>query len=165
MAEWISTAIFGITLVIMLIGLFGLIVPIFPGMLVMWLAALGFGVVTGFSTLGFWMFVLITLLAIAGSLVDNLFMTAGAHQGGADWSSIIMGVVAGVVGTVAFPPVGGLLLAPLTIFLIEWRKLNDWRKALQSIRGLAMGWGLAFVARFGIGVVMIICWIIWEWKG
>lgn len=165
MTEWISSAIFGITLVLMLIGLFGLIIPIFPGLAVMWLSALGFGLVKGFSTLGIWMFVLITLLAIAGSLVDNLFTTVGSRQGGAAWSSIIMGAVAGVVGTVMFPPIGGLLLAPLTIFLIEWGRNNDWRKALQSLRGLAVGWGLAFVARFGMGVVMIICWLIWEWKG
>ena len=82
MTEWISSAIFGITLLLLLIGLFGLIVPIFPGLAVMWLSALGFGLVKGFSTLGIWMFVLITLLAIAGSLVDNLLTTVGSRQGG-----------------------------------------------------------------------------------
>ena len=30
---------------------------------------------------------------------------------------------------------------------------------------LATGWGLAFVARFGIGVLMIILWIIWDLAG
>lgn len=165
MAEWLQTAIFGVTLVVMLVGLFGLIVPIFPGIMVIWLAALGFGVVKGFGTLGIWMFILITLLAAAGMVVDNVFMTAGARQGGAAWSTILLGVLAGIVGTILLPPIGGLILAPLTIFLIEWRKQADWRKALQSIRGLAVGWGLAFVARFGIGVLMIICWIVWEWKG
>jgi len=165
MAAWLQTAIFGITLVIMLVGLFGLIVPIFPGITVIWLAALGFGVVKGFNTLGIWIFVFISLLAVAGMLVDNLLMATGARQGGAAWSTLLLGVLGGVVGTFLLPPVGGLILAPVVIFLIEWRKQEDWRKALQSIRGLAVGWGLAFVARFGIGVLMIICWIIWEWKG
>lgn len=165
MAEWLQTAIFGVTLVVMLVGLFGLIVPIFPGIMVIWLAALGFGVVKGFGTLGIWMFIVITLLAAAGMVVDNVFMSAGARQGGAAWSTIALGVLAGIVGTILLPPIGGLILAPLAIFLIEWRKQADWRKALQSIRGLAVGWGLAFVARFGIGVLMIICWILWEWKG
>jgi len=164
MADWLQTTIFGITLVVMLVGLFGLVIPIFPGIIVIWLAALGFGVVIGFSTLGIWMFVLISLLAIAGMLVDNLLMGAGARQGGAAWSTLFLGVLAGVVGTILIPPIGGLILAPLTIFLIEWRKQGDWKKALLSIRGLAVGWGLAFVARFGIGVLMIILWIIWEWN-
>jgi uncharacterized protein len=162
MPGWLQTAIFGITLVVMLVGLFGLIVPIFPGILVIWLAALGFGIVVGFNTLGIWMFALITVLAVAGTLVDNVFMAAGARKGGAAWMTLALGVIAGVVGTVLFPPVGGLILAPLVIFLLEWRKQKDWRKALQSLRGMAVGWGFSFVFRFGIGILMIICWIIWE---
>ena len=162
MPEWLQTAIFGITLVLMLVGLFGLMVPVFPGMLVIWLAALGFGIVVGFNTLGIWMFALITVLAVAGSVLDNVFMAAGARQGGAAWTTLFLGVVAGVVGTILFPPVGGLILAPLVIFLLEWRKRKDWRLALRSIRGMAVGWGYSFVVRFGIGILMIICWIIWE---
>jgi uncharacterized protein len=162
MPDWLQTAIFGITLVVMLVGLFGLMVPVFPGMLVIWLAALGFGIVVGFNTLGIWMFALITVLAVAGSILDNVFMAAGARQGGAAWTTLFLGVVGGVVGTILFPPVGGLILAPLVIFLLEWRKRKQWRLALQSIRGMAVGWGLSFVVRFGIGILMIICWIIWE---
>jgi uncharacterized protein len=162
MPGWLQTAIFGITLLVMLAGLFGLIVPIFPGILVIWLAALGFGIVVGFNTLGIWMFAIITLLAIVGSVVDNVFMAAGARKEGAAWTTLILGIVAGVVGTILFPPIGGLILAPLVIFLIEWRKRKDWRLALQSLRGMAVGWGFSFVFRFGIGILMIICWIIWE---
>jgi uncharacterized protein YqgC (DUF456 family) len=162
MPGWLQTAIFGITLVVMLAGLFGLIVPIFPGILVIWLAALGFGIVVGFNTLGIWMFAIITVLAIVGSVVDNVFMAAGARKEGAAWTTLFIGVAAGVVGTILFPPVGGLILAPLVIFLLEWRKRKDWRLALQSLRGMAVGWGFSFVFRFGIGIMMIICWIIWE---
>jgi uncharacterized protein YqgC (DUF456 family) len=162
MPEWLQTAIFGITLVIMLVGLFGLVIPIFPGILVIWLAALGFGIVAGFKILGIWMFALITILAVAGMVLDNVFMAAGARKGGAAWTTLFIGVVAGVVGTILFPPIGGLILAPVVIFLIEWSKQKDWRKALLSIRGMAVGWGFSFVGRFGIGVLMIICWIIWE---
>ncbi len=162
MAAWLQTAIFGITLVVMLVGLFGLIIPVFPGMLVIWLAALGFGIVVGFNTLGMWMFGVITVLALVGTVADNVLMAAGARQGGAAWTTLVLGISAGVVGTIIFPPVGGLILAPLVIFLVEWRKQKDWRKALQTIRGMAVGWGLSFVGRFGIGILMIICWIIWE---
>jgi hypothetical protein len=162
MAELLQTAIFGITLLVMLVGLFGLIIPVFPGILVIWLAALGFGLVVGFNTLGIVIFIFITILAVVASVIDNVFMAAGARQGGAAWTTLILGITAGVVGTILFPPIGGLILAPLVIFLLEWRKQKEWRKAFQSIRGIAVGWGFSFVFRFGIGVLMIICWIIWE---
>jgi len=71
---WLDTSITAITLIIMLIGLFGLVIPIFPGIFVIWLAALGYGAVTGFSTLGVVLFVLITLLMVIGIVIDNFLM-------------------------------------------------------------------------------------------
>jgi hypothetical protein len=29
---------------------------------------------------------------------------------------------------------------------------------------MAAGWGLAIVSRIGIGVAMIILWLVWAWK-
>ncbi len=99
MPDWLDISIFAITQVVMLVGLFGLLVPLFPGIVVMWLAALGYGVVTGFSTLGIVLFIIITLLMLAGTLVDNVLMGAGARKAGASWLSIAAALVAGVVGT------------------------------------------------------------------
>jgi len=165
MPSWLDLSLFAVTLIVMLVGLFGLLVPVFPGLVVIWLAALGYGVLAGFHTLGIWLFALITLLMIVGSLVDNLFMGAGARQGGASWLSIAVATVAGIAGTLFFPPIGGLVAVPLAILIVETLRHRNFRLALQAFRGLAVGWGLAFVVRFGIGVVMIMVWIIWDWKG
>src|SRR5512135_2335280 len=115
MPAWLSASIFSITLVLMLVGLFGLIVPIFPGITVIWLAALGYGVVTGFNTLAWVMFGVITVLMIVGVTIDNVLMGAKAHKEGAAWSSLALGMLAGVLGTIFLPPVGGILAAPLAV--------------------------------------------------
>ena len=164
MPEWLGLPLFILTLVIMLVGLFGLAVPVFPGIVVIWLAALGYGAASGFSTLGIWMFVFITLLMLVGTLVDNLFMAAGSRKGGAAWLTLVLCMVAGVAGTFLLPPIGGLIAAPLVIWLLEFHRQRDWRKALQTVSGLAVGWGMAFVVRFGMGVLMIILWLIWHLK-
>lgn len=165
MPEWVVASINIITLAVLLTGLFGLIVPVFPAMAVMWLAALGYGVVSGFGTLGLWMFGLITLLALVGAAIDNVLMGVGARQGGASWAALALGMLAGLVGTLLLPPVGGLIAAPGAIFLYEYRRLGDRQKALASLKGLALGWGAAFLARFGLGVMMILLWAVWAWKG
>ena len=85
MPEWLNKVIFALTQIIMLVGLFGLIIPIYPGTVVMWLASLGYGVVTGFTPLGIGLFVVITLLMLFSTIVDNLMMGAGARKGGASW--------------------------------------------------------------------------------
>jgi uncharacterized protein YqgC (DUF456 family) len=161
MPAWLSTSIFWTTLIIMAVGLFGLIVPIFPGITVIWLAALGYGVVTGFSTLGWVLFAVITILLFVGVTIDNVLMGAKARKEGAAWSSLALGMLAGILGTIFFPPVGGIIAAPLVVLLLEYNRQRDFNKALASLRGLAIGWGAAFVVRFFIGLAMIGIWLVW----
>lgn len=161
MPPWLNVSLFGLTLFLMLVGLVGLIVPIFPGILVMWLAALGYGVVHGFDTLGIILFVVITLLMIAGSVIDNVLMGAGARQGGASWLTILIGLLAGVLGTLLVPPIGGLIAAPLAVMLAEYLRHGDWQQAWRATRGLALGWGASFFVRLAIGVLILGLWLFW----
>jgi uncharacterized protein YqgC (DUF456 family) len=161
MPDWLNISISTLTLIVMLVGLFGLLVPFFPGIVVIWLAALGYGILAGFTTLGIVLFVVLTLLMIAGSLVDNLLMGAGARKSGASWLSLGAALVAGIVGTFLWPPVGGLIAAPAAVLLVEYLRVRDWQKAFVAMRGMAAGWLLSFVARFLIGLVMIGMWGVW----
>jgi len=162
MPAWLDASIFWITLIIMAVGLFGLIVPIFPGITVIWLAALGYGVITGFSTLGWVLFAVITVLLIVGVTIDNVLMGAKARKEGAAWSSLALGWLAGILGTLLLPPLGGIIAAPLVVLLLEYLRQRDFNKALASLRGLAIGWGASFVVRFFIGLAMIGIWLVWS---
>lgn len=148
----------------MLGGLALLIVPIFPGITVIWLAAVIYGFVAGFDTLGIIMIVFITLGMIAGISADNVLMGAGALKGGASWLTIIVALVAGIAGTIIFPPIGGFIAIPIAIFLLELLRNREWRSAWRATRGMALGWGLSFLVRFGIGLVMIAAWLIWAFS-
>ncbi len=163
MVPWYNAPIAALTLVVMLVGLFGMIVPVFPGILVIWLAALLYGLITGFTTPGIIAFIVITLLMIAGATVDNVLMGYGARRGGASWVSILLGEVAGIVGTIFLPPFGGLIAAPAVVMLLEFLRKRDLGRTWRAFRGLAIGWGLSFVARALIGVVMIALWGAWVW--
>ena len=165
MVDFLNLSILWLTTFFMLLGLLVLVVPVLPGLLIMWLAALGYGFATGFSTLGIVVFVAISLLAIGGSLVDNLLMGVGAKQGGASWLTILVALLAGLLGTLFLPPFGGFVLAPLAILLLEYLRLRDWKEAWRSLRGLATGWGAAYFVRILIGLVVIGLWAIWVWKG
>ena len=145
----------------MLFGLFGLVIPIFPGNVVMWLAALVYGLVFGFGMLGGVMFAIITVLMLIAVAADNFLMGAKAREKGADWGSIILALLAGVIGTIVLPPIGGLIAAPLVLYLMENQRLGDSDEAKVVVKALLTGWGLAFVVRFGLGVVMFSLWGIW----
>ena len=151
------------TLTFMLVGL--LVLPLLPGLVIIWLAALGYGLLAGFGTLGWIMFAIMSVLMLAGSVVDNVLMGTSAHKEGAPWWVILLAMLAAIIGSILIPiPIlGGILAALLTLFGIEWLRRKDWRKALASIKGMLLGWGWAFVIRFITGMVMIGLWLIWAW--
>lgn len=161
MPTWMNVPLQILIYLIMVVGLFGLVIPIYPGVVIIWAAALLHGLLTGFSTLEIWVIVLLTLLAVAGSLVDNALMGGKARQAGASWLSIGLALGGGLVGTFLFPPLGGIIAAPLLLFGAEFLRRNDRRQAWRVTVSLLTGWGLAFLVRFGIGLVMIIIWTLW----
>jgi len=159
----VSLLIRAVTLTFMLVGL--LVLPLLPGLVIIWVAALGYGLAAGFGTLGWVMFAVLTVLMIGGSVIDNILMGKSAHKEGAPWWAILVAMAAAIVGSfvIPIPIIGGILAALVTLFGIEWIRCKDWRKALASLKGMAVGWGWAFVIRFIIGLIMIGLWLIWAW--
>ncbi len=154
-----------LTLTFMLIGLVGLIVPVFPGLVVIWLAALLYGIAAGsFDTKGWIIFILISVMALVGYVVDNIFMGAKARQSGAAWISIWVSYAAGVIFSLVFTPLIGLLAAPIGLFISELIHRKDWRLALETVRAMLVGWGWSFFVRFIIGIIMIGLWMVWAWS-
>ena len=163
MPTWLQISVEVLTLTFMLFGLFGLLIPVLPGLVIIWVAALGYGIASGFGTLGWIMFIIMTLLMIAGSLIDNVLMGTQARQSGASWVSIAAALVFGIAGNFVLPVIGGLIAALLALFIAEWIRRKNWRESLKSVRGMAWGCGWAFVIRFIMGIVMIGLWLVWAW--
>lgn len=154
-----------VTIMVMLIGLFGLVIPIFPGGLIIWAAALIYGIIEGFGAVGGWMFAIITILAFASAAADNVLMGAKAREAGASWRGIGLGLVAGIVSSFFITPILGMLgVTPLVLFLHENYRLQNKEEALAITKGLMFGFGWAFLARFGLGIIKIILWVIWAFN-
>jgi uncharacterized protein len=150
-----------VLLAVMLFGLISLVMPIMPGLAIIWVAVLVYGLINGFTWISGILFAVITILMLAGGVVDNLFMGAGARMSGASWLSIGVALVAGLVGSILWPPFGGILLALVGIFLVEIIRARELRKAWESTRNMAFGCGASVFTRFGIGMVMIGLWLVW----
>jgi uncharacterized protein YqgC (DUF456 family) len=150
-----------LVLAIMAVGM--LVTPILPGLVIIWVASLGYGIAAGFGVLGWIMFAIISVLMVVGSTMDNVLMGTSAHKKGAPWWVIIIAMVAAIAGNFLLPILGGILAGLLVLFLIEWLRLSNWKQALDSMKGMLIGWGWAFVFRFIIGMIMIGLWLIWAW--
>lgn len=156
-----------LTLFVLLVGLFGLIVPVFPGLTIMWLAALAYaliqnarGLMTGWDWL---IFAILTLLMIAGNIGDNLIIARKMRDKYIPWRSILFAFAASIVASIFLTPIVGLLAAPAALLLVEYLRLKDRRKAFDSTKTYVISAGWAFLARFTIGLVMIGFWMLWAW--
>ena len=156
-----------VTLFILLVGLLGLIVPVFPGLVVMWLGTLVYALIqnaagnmTGWN---WFLFGLITVLMIIGNIADNLIIARKMRDKYIPWSSILWAFAAGIVASLFFTPLIGLVAAPAGLFLAESSRLKNRDAALDSTKAYMIGWGWAFGVRFLIGLVMTGFWMIWAW--
>ena len=156
-----------LTLFVLLVGLLGLIVPVFPGLTVMWLGTLVYALIqnaAGNMTGWKWfLFGLITVLMIIGNIADNLIIARKMRDKYIPWSSILWAFAAGIVASLFFTPLIGLIAAPAGLFLAEMSRLKNREAAIDSTRAYMIGWGWAFGVRFMIGLMMTGFWVIWAW--
>ena len=156
-----------LTFLTLLTGLLGLVIPIFPGLIVMWIGTLVYAIIQSsngnMTWVGWLIFALITILMIAGNVVDNIIIAKHMRDKDVPWSSIILSFAAGIIVSLFFTPVAGVIASPVGLFLAEWRRVKDKQIAFDNTKAWLTGWGWSFLAVFGIGVVMILLWALWAW--
>jgi uncharacterized protein YqgC (DUF456 family) len=156
-----------ITLIVLILGLVGLLVPIFPGLTVMWLATLVYALIEAaagkMAAIDWVLFSLITLLMLGGNVIDNIIIARHMRDREIPWSSILLGYAAGVVASLFFTPLIGLVASPLGLFAAELMRLRNRDAAFASTKAYMTGWGWSLGARIAIGILMLGLWMLWAW--
>ncbi len=146
---------------VMLLGLAGIVLPVLPGLVLIWGAALGYGLLAGWGSSGPWLFALITLLGLAG-MASELWVTgAGAKIGGASTWAIVAGVVLALIGLVFFSPIGAILGLAIGVIGVEYLRLRNWRRAVKATGATLAGCGVSYGVKLLLAVGMIGAWIAW----
>jgi uncharacterized protein YqgC (DUF456 family) len=161
MPEWLNLSLQVLIILGMVIGEIGQIIPFFPGIPIIWLSILGYGLMSGFNWKNGIVFAIITVLMLFSTVIDNILLGASARQKGTSWLAIGIGTVVMLVAGLFLSPLVGLIAAFAAIFLVEFLRRNDWRAALASLRSLIVGFGWTMLARLAIGLVMICLWVFW----
>jgi uncharacterized protein YqgC (DUF456 family) len=145
----------------MLVGLLGSIIPFLPDVVLIWVAALIYGLVVGWGGSGGWLFGVISALGLIGLLSDAWVSGAGARQGGASVLTTLGGLLVGLVGLFAAGPLGFLGGILLGTFVLEYVRQQDPEQALRATFGMGLGYGASFLVKFMLGLGMIGAWIAW----
>lgn len=154
---WLAVAV-GVA---MAVGLVGTVVPVLPGLALVWAAALVFGLVDGFGGVGIGAMVVITALAAAGTAAGIVVPKRAAGNAGAARSSLLLGAAVAVVGFFVVPIVGFPLGGAVGIFVGEQARTGDRDLAWRATKATLTGFGLAALVQFLAGALMVVTWVVW----
>ena len=164
---WSEVFLQSLTLFVLIVGLLGLVIPVFPGLIIMWLATLFYALVENslgrMAWIDWFLFALITILMLVGNVIDNIIIANKMRGHSIPWSSILLAYAAGILASMFLTPLVGLPAAPLALFGAEYLRLRDRKQAFISARTYMIAWGWSFLAVFGVGVLMIVFWLLWAW--
>ena len=141
---------------LMAVGLVGTVVPVLPGIPLVFAGVLVYAVATGFAVVGVGHLVLygaLTALAMALDLAANLL---GARAFGASRWGVIGAAVGMVVGLLVGGPIG-LLLGPLAgAVALEALSGRPLRRALSSGVGALLGFIFGTVVELALALVIVL---------
>ena len=169
MSEILNALLIILAVVFMIIGAIGILVPILPGTLLIWLAVLVYAIVEGFQAIDPVAFTFITLIALITGTADLWLSLLGSKKGGASWQAMLLGVIGSIVGFFLLGSllpiignlIGGIVGYSVGVLIGQYIKNREWKIALKATAGGIIGWGIATIIQLAGGVFMMIIFI-WQ---
>ena len=157
---------FGLAVFFILLGIVGVIIPLIPGTLLIWLTVLLYALVertNGFEAIDPLTLVVVTLISLVGGLADFWLPLVGAKAGGSSRRSLVFGVLGALAGTflIPIPLLGTVLGYAGGILLGEYHKHRNWDRAFRAGAGGIAGWGIATVLQLGSGLLILLLFV-WQ---
>jgi uncharacterized protein len=167
-----------LTLVLMVVGLLGSVLPGLPGVTLIFLSALVYALLTDFRTVGAAVLVALFMFAALALVTDFVATSYGARRFGASNWGTLGGAIGGIVGALVgllFLGIGsllGLILGTITgVFIGEYRKRtrqdqqgpgskeSDWRRASHAAGGVLVGYLASAVIQGLLGLASIVAFV------
>jgi len=152
--SWEQIIGISLTLIIMLVGLIGNVVPVLPGTPVVLIAAVGHRLYFGDASINNFFLVVLVLLTALSLVLDFIASTLGAKKFGATWRGMWGAVIGGIIGL--FFSLPGIILGPfLGAMIFEMLGGKEFKVAAKAGAGAMVGLLLGVVGKFSICVIMI----------
>ncbi len=152
-----------VTGLLMAVGLVGIVVPVLPGLLLVWAATALWAF--DHPNHGAWLVFGIAGLAYAAGVVTQ-YLVPGRRlkAAGVRTSTLVLAVGLAIVGFFVIPIVGALVGFVLGIYLVEATRQRDhriaWSSTTHALKAVAMSMGIELTA----GFVIVAVWVVGVWR-
>ena len=158
MSDGASTALVA---VVMVVGLAGTVVPVVPGLLVIWGGALAYGFLVGFDPLAVAVLVVLTIVLAVSFALSILLPRRMAQSSDVSTWSQWAAVVGAIIGFFTIPVVGVVVGAVAGLFAAELVHHRDPAAAWSGSVAVAKGFGLSALVDLALAALMISVWSLW----
>ena len=141
------------------VGVIGTVVPILPGLALIWAAALVYGLIEGFGIVGWVAMAVMTALAVSGVAAGVVMPQRAAMAGGIGLRGQLMAVGLAAIGFFVIPVVGIAVGFVTGVYLVARQRHPEraWEVTRSTLRAMV----LAAAVQFAAGVSMAVVWLGW----
>ena len=139
-------------------GIFGVVVPVLPGAVLVWAAILVWALVDASATA--WTVLAVATVAIGGAQIVKLLIPGRRlRDAGVPRQSIVAGVLLAVIGFFVIPVVGFFIGFPLGVYLEERRRQGGHASAWASTQEALRAMGLSIVIELSATLIASAAWL------
>jgi len=154
-----GTVITVIAGVIIALGVFGVVIPVLPGLLLSWLGVVLWAFLgSGGGGVKWVVLVVATLVAVLGAGIKYLLPGRRMKSAGVPTSALLAGGALGLVGFFVIPVIGLILGFVLGVFLVELSRLGP-GAAWPSTKAAIGAAGMALLIEFTTALAVAVVWV------
>lgn len=144
---------------LILVGLIGIVVPVLPGTVTVIVGLLLWAVVVG-GAVGWVTFAVGTLFCVVGMTATYVLTGRTLRRASIPNRSVVIGLVAGVIGMFVIPVVGLVVGFMAGLFLSELARVREPKIALRTSGQALRATGLGLLVEFGCACAAAITWMV-----
>ncbi len=148
---------------VMVAGIVGILLPVLPGLLLIWAAGLWWTIADGGGPARWTVLAVMTGLLAVGTIAKYVLPARSAAGRGAPFGTLAVGAVGAVIGFFVIPIVGVIVGGVLGIYLAEYARLRAPGPAWDSTRAALVAIGVGLLIELTAGVVMFGVWLLGVW--
>jgi uncharacterized protein YqgC (DUF456 family) len=156
------SAIVVISGLFMVVGLIGVVLPVLPGLLLVWVGVLLWTLAED-AKAAWWVLGVVTALYAVGVVVEYLVPGQRMRRAGVRTGTLVLAVLLAIVLGILIPVVGALLGFPLGIYLLQRVRRGSHEEAVRATGHALRAIGLNILIELCTALLMITTWALALW--
>ena len=146
--------------VVMVVGIAGVVVPVLPGLFLVWAAGIVWVWLDGGGAARIVVGVLLTGLLIVGTVAKYVLPAWSATGAGAPRTTLLLGALGGIAGFFLIPVVGVVVGGVGAVYLAELVRLQNPGTAWRSTWAVLRAVGIGMLIELATAVLMLGTWTV-----